>query len=52
MVLNLRGTMGKVTAVIWVGFFSPFLGGKSSGRLNAVEQLFSEHKRADGSTYF
>lgn len=41
MVLNLRGTMGKVTAVIWVGFFSLFLGGEGSSHLNAVEQLFS-----------
>ena len=52
MVLHLRGTMGKVTAVLWVGFFSLFLGGKGSSHLNAVERLFSQHKRADGSTYF
>lgn len=41
MVLNLRCTMRKVTAVIWVGFFSLFLGGKGSRHLNAIEQLFS-----------
>ena len=41
MVLHLRGTMGKVTAVLWVGFFSLFLGGKGSSHLNAVERLFS-----------
>lgn len=41
IVLHLRGTMGKVTAVLWVGFFSLFLGGKGSSHLNAVERLFS-----------
>lgn len=41
MVLHLRGTVGKVTAVLWVGFFSLFLGGKGSSHLNAVERLFS-----------
>ena len=41
MVLNLRGTMRKVTAVIWVGVFSLLLGGKGSSHLNAVERLSS-----------
>lgn len=54
MALGWRGIhwVRKVTAVTLGGFLFSSSRCKSSSHLNAVEQLFSSHKRADGSTYF
>lgn len=54
MVLGWRGIrwVRKVIAVTLGGFLFSSSRCKSSSHLNAVERLFSSHKRADGSTYF